>query len=187
MTNGVANPRADTIRLRGKGEKLTPMDIKVFEPMRQKTDGMKSAACAKNNGGCSHLCLAAENSLRYACSCPRGIRLIDDFNCANDTESHLILSVRTGLRKISLDTDDYSDVVVPLFPRIHDPCSSEDEFIKSSIQNSKMDNCTKEFNIVAVDYDPVEAYVYWTDQSFGINRVNLDGANEEQLVIGKKN
>ena len=50
-----------------------------------------------------------------------------------------------------------------------------------------MDNCTKEFNIVAVDYDPVEAYVYWTDQSFGINRVNLDGANEEQLVIGKRN
>ena len=65
MTNGVANPRADTIRLRGKGEKLTPMDIKVFEPMRQKTDGMKSAACAKNNGGCSHLCLAAENSLGF--------------------------------------------------------------------------------------------------------------------------
>ena len=41
--------------------------------------------------------------------------------------------------------------------------------------------------IVAVDYDPVEAYVYWTDQSFGINRVNLDGANEEQLVLGKDN
>ena len=54
--------------------------------------------------------------------------------------------------------------------------------------NSKIgDNCTKEFNIVAVDYDPVEAYVYWTDQSFGINRVNLDGSNEEQLVIGKSN
>ena len=86
-----------------------------------------------------------------------------------------------------IDTDDFSDVLVPLNPRIHGQCTYEDDFSTlPGQQNSKIPgNCTKEFNIVAVDYDPVEAYVYWTDQSFGINRVSLDGTNEEQLVVGK--
>ena len=109
MTNGVSHAKAGTIKLRSKkSEPLKPMDIKVFEPMRQNPNG--TSACAKNNGGCSHLCLAAENDQKFSCSCPRGIQLIDQFNCANDTQSLLILSVRTGIRKISLDTDDFSDV-----------------------------------------------------------------------------
>ena len=36
---------------------------------------------------------------------------------------------------------------------------------------------------MAVDYDSVESYIYWTDQSFGINRVTRDGLNEEQLIV----
>lgn len=91
------NPKAQKIKLRGK---LSLRDIKVFEPMRQNPNG--TSKCARDNGGCSHLCLAADNLEKYACSCPRGIKLIDDFNCAQQNDQVLILALRNGLRKISL-------------------------------------------------------------------------------------
>ena len=75
--------------------------------------------------------------------------------------------------------------IVPLKPRsIPDAPCFEDEFSRETSVSTKIQsNCTKEFNIVAVDYDPVESYIYWTDQSFGINRVTRDGLNEEQLIV----
>jgi hypothetical protein len=65
----------ERIKFRGK---LSPMDIKVFEPMRQKAG---TSGCSANNGGCSHLCLAAPGG--HTCSCPTGVRLVDERSCAD--------------------------------------------------------------------------------------------------------
>ena len=132
---------AQKIKLKRERGKFTLKDIKVFEPMRQNPN--ITSPCSIQNGGCSHLCLASSNAQKYSCSCPRGIRLVDKFNCAAGNEQILVLALRNGLRKISLDTPDFSDVIVPIN------------------QNSDQIDA-KKTNIVAVDYDPVENKIYWT-------------------------
>ena len=65
----------------------------------------------------------------------------------------LLLARRTDIRRISLDTPDYTDVVLQL------------EDIKHAI---------------AIDYDPVGEYVYWTDdEARTIRRTYLDGTGKE--------
>ena len=64
----------------------------------------------------------------------------------------LILARRRDIRKISLDTPDYTDIVVPL----------------DDIQHA-----------VAIDYDPIDGFVYWTDDDVkAIRRAKLDGSGE---------
>lgn len=61
----------------------------------------------------------------------------------------LLLARRTDLRRISLDTPDYTDVVL-------------------QVQGVK--------HAVAIDYDPVDNYVYWSDDEVRrIRRAYLDG------------
>ena len=68
-------------------------------------------------------------------------------------EQLLLLARRRDIRKISLDMPDHTDVVLPL-----------DE-IKHAI---------------AIDYDPVENQVYWTDDEVrAIKRAYLDGTGED--------
>ena len=62
------------------------------------------------------------------------------------------------MRKISLDTPDYTAVVLPL-DNIH--------------------------HAIAIDYDPVEGYVYWTDdEARAIQRSKLDGTGKWNLGSG---
>ena len=64
----------------------------------------------------------------------------------------LLLARRTDLRRISLDTPDYTDIVLPL------------------------DNIR---HAIAIDYDPIDGYVYWTDDAVHtIRRSYLDGTCE---------
>lgn len=68
-------------------------------------------------------------------------------------EKILFLARRRDLRKISLDTLDYTAVVLPLTDVRH---------------------------AIAVDYDPVEDYVYWTDdETRAIQRSRLDGSGKQ--------
>lgn len=135
------------------------MDIKVFEPDRQQNNG--TSPCSRNNAGCSHLCLAAYNHRQYSCACPTGIKLLaDNSNCATGNEEILLLAKRTDIRKISLDTPDYSDIVIPV--------TTPDD--------------PSEFSSVAIDYDPVTGLVYWTDQFTGINRAYSNGSNFEVII-----
>ena len=63
-----------------------------------------------------------------------------------------MLARRVDIRRISLDTPDYTDVVLPI----------------SSIRHA-----------VAIDYDASEKYVYWTDdEERCINRAKLNGASQ---------
>ncbi|KAK7490751.1 hypothetical protein BaRGS_00017980, partial [Batillaria attramentaria] len=132
----------------------SPMDIHVFSAKRQPS-GVNP--CGDSNGGCSHLCLMSPRRPFYTCACPTGVKLLsDNKTCAEGAEKILFLARRRDLRKISLDTPDYTAVVMPL----------------DNIQHA-----------IAIDYDPVDKYVYWTDdEARAIQRARLDGTGQEVLV-----
>ena len=155
--------------------KLTPMDIKVFEPYRQRWG---KSPCLTNNAGCSHLCLAAPIPQGYACSCPTGIKLINNRTCAKGYAEMLLLATRDNIRKISLDTPDFSDIVIPI---TNLPGTDEDY---NSIMLDEFEE-EWEFSTVAIDYDPVEEKVYWTDQIRGIFSVFLNGSDMQDVVTSQ--
>ena len=109
------------------------MYIHAYDPSRQPDS---FTPCSKNNGGCSHLCLLAPGTGQYSCVCPTGIRLKDQFNCEEGPEEMLLLARRSDIRRISLDTQDHTPVVLPVKNISH---------------------------AIAVDYDPIDKYFYWTD------------------------
>ena len=160
------------------GDRLEPMDIKVFDPSRQKES---LSPCL--NSGCSHMCLAAPIPQRYTCSCPTGIRLINNRTCANGYNEILLLSKRDDLRKISLDTPDFTDIVV--VPDTSEPQSdfSYDEYEDQvTIIDDDGYAMAWDINAVAIDYDPVEEKAYWTDQVKGIFKVFLNGSDVEGVI-----
>jgi len=68
----------------------------------------------------------------------------------------ILLARRTDLRIISLDTPDYTDVILDL----------------NDIKHA-----------VAIDYDPVDGYVYWTDDKVkAIRRSYLDGTGKRNIM-----
>ena len=63
-----------------------------------------------------------------------------------------MLARRTDIRRISLDTPDYTDVVLQLDNILH---------------------------AIAIDYDPVDGHIYWTDDEVrAIRRSYMDGSGE---------
>ncbi|XP_039253082.2 low-density lipoprotein receptor-related protein 6-like isoform X1 [Styela clava] len=136
-------------------DNISPLnDIHSYGPHRQKQG---RNPCGKNNGGCSHLCLISPKHPYYTCACPTGVKLQSDGKTCNDgPESILLLARRPDLRVISLDTPDYTDIVVPL-------------------QNIKY--------AIAVDYDPVDGFVYWSNiLKKAIYRARLNGSDEEKII-----
>nr|BAW33243.1 low density lipoprotein receptor-related protein 6 [Hemicentrotus pulcherrimus] len=134
---------------------ISPMDIHVLSEERQPTNFPNP--CEEDNGGCSHLCLLSPSERGYSCACPTGVKLLEDgFNCANGAQEMLLLARRKDIRRISLDTPDYTDIILPL------------EDIEHAI---------------AIDYDPVDGYIYWTDDAIrAIRRSKLDGSESEYVI-----
>uniref|UniRef100_A0A8B9R415 Low density lipoprotein receptor-related protein 5 n=1 Tax=Astyanax mexicanus TaxID=7994 RepID=A0A8B9R415_ASTMX len=76
-------------------------------------------------------------------------------------EQVLLLARRTDLRRISLDLPDFTDIVLQV----------------SDIRHA-----------IAIDYDPVEGYVYWTDDEVkAIRRARLDGTEAQTLITTEIN
>lgn len=68
----------------------------------------------------------------------------------------LLLARRTDIRLISLDTPDFLDVVLEI----------------SDVRNA-----------IAIDYDPVERMVYWTDDDLHvIRRASINGSGKQTLT-----
>lgn len=136
------------------GGSLSPMGIHVYLNERQPNG---PTPCDDDNGGCSHLCLMSSHKPYYSCACPTGVRLLDDAKtCADGPQEILLLARRTDIRRISLDTPDYTDVVLQL----------------QGIRHT-----------IAVDYDPEEHKIYWTDdETQMIRRAYLNGSEQEDLI-----
>ncbi|XP_051476203.1 low-density lipoprotein receptor-related protein 5 isoform X2 [Apus apus] len=137
----------------------SPMDIQVLSPDRQP---YFHTPCEENNGGCSHLCLLSPREPFYSCACPTGVQLEDDGRtCKSGAEEVLLLARRTDLRRISLDMPDFTDIIL------------------------QIDNIR---HAIAIDYDPVEGYIYWTDDDVrAISRAYLDGSGAQTLVTTEIN
>ncbi|XP_031464825.1 low-density lipoprotein receptor-related protein 5 isoform X2 [Phasianus colchicus] len=137
----------------------SPMDIQVLSPDRQP---YFHTPCEESNGGCSHLCLLSPRDPFYSCACPTGVQLEDDGRtCKSGAEEVLLLARRTDLRRISLDMPDFTDIIL------------------------QIDNIR---HAIAIDYDPVEGYIYWTDDDVrAIRRAYLDGSGAQTLVTTEIN
>uniref|UniRef100_A0A8C6TMQ0 Low density lipoprotein receptor-related protein 4 n=1 Tax=Neogobius melanostomus TaxID=47308 RepID=A0A8C6TMQ0_9GOBI len=128
-----------------------PMDIHTLHPQRQPAGRNR---CGADNGGCSHLCLPSNKT--FTCACPTGFKKVDHYNCANSLDQFLLFARRTDIRRVSFDTEDMSDDVIPL----------------ADVRNA-----------VALDWDDKEGYIYWTDVTTdSINRAKWDGSKQEVVV-----
>ncbi|XP_056645747.1 low-density lipoprotein receptor-related protein 6 [Diorhabda sublineata] len=114
-----------------------------------------SSPCQTNNGGCSHLCLLSQYPPKYTCACPIGYKLMDNLTCYDKPQELLLLAKRPEIRLIYLDSPEYSSSALPLD-------------VKYSI---------------AVDFDPVENYIYWSDDEVRkIQKAKLDGTDQQNVV-----
>ncbi|XP_049321599.1 low-density lipoprotein receptor-related protein 4 isoform X2 [Astyanax mexicanus] len=129
-----------------------PMDIHTLHPQRQPAGGRNR--CGTNNGGCSHLCLPSSKA--FTCACPTGFKKVDQYNCALSLDKFLLFARRTDIRRISFDTEDMSDDVVPL----------------ADVRNA-----------VALDWDSKDGHIYWTDVTTdSISRALWNGSKQEVVV-----
>uniref|UniRef100_A0A671SX24 Low-density lipoprotein receptor-related protein 6-like n=1 Tax=Sinocyclocheilus anshuiensis TaxID=1608454 RepID=A0A671SX24_9TELE len=121
-----------------------------------------TSPCTLKNGGCSHLCLLSPVKPYYQCACPTGVQLLDDNKtCRDGATQLLLLARRTDLRRISLDTPDFTDIVL------------QTDDIRHAI---------------AIDFDPVEGHIYWTDDEVqAIRRSHLDGSEAQFVVTSQVN
>ncbi|XP_051910993.1 low-density lipoprotein receptor-related protein 6 [Hippocampus zosterae] len=133
---------------------FSPMDIHVFSAARQ---SQMSTPCSLNNGGCSHLCLLSPDEPFYRCACPTGVQLLhDDKTCRDGATRVLLLARRTDLRRISLDTPDFTAIILQVDDIRH---------------------------AIAIDYDPVDGYIYWTDDDVKAIRRSLPDGGDAQFVV----
>ncbi|XP_011297971.1 low-density lipoprotein receptor-related protein 6 [Fopius arisanus] len=130
-----------------------PGDIEVWDPRRQP---YSDHPCRHNNGNCSDLCLLSTDSPGYSCACPTGVKLIDNYTCAKRPEELLLIVQRNEICRLSLDSPDYTNFVLPL----------------TGIKHA-----------IAIDFDPVDEMLYWTDEKArAIRRAYLDGSGQEDIV-----
>lgn len=119
-----------------------PMDIHLFDGSATDSD---FHPCARNMGNCSDLCLLMPQR-RHQCACPTGVTLksdgrtcdYDNFNTKSSDKFMLFAEGDSGeIYKVPLAVSDTPCQLLGIQANISRP--------------------------VAVDYDPVEEKVYWTD------------------------
>uniref|UniRef100_A0A8C1SK69 Low density lipoprotein receptor-related protein 1Ba n=1 Tax=Cyprinus carpio TaxID=7962 RepID=A0A8C1SK69_CYPCA len=111
--------------------------------------------CVPNNGGCSQLCLPTSETTR-TCSCTTGYNLRPDRSTCEGLQSFLMYSVNEGIRGLSLDPSDNSEVLMPL---------------------------TGTLFAVGLDYHAGNDTLYWTDMgSNRISRSSRDQTWREDIV-----
>jgi hypothetical protein len=115
-------------------------------------------AC-ENNGGCQHLCLPNDATTRV-CSCGIGYELqADGVSCqSSPVYDNFFIVADRGLKTI-IQIDNASGKLHAI------------DVVGVEVENP-----------IAVDYDPDEGYIYWSDVSTNkINRCLLDGSGAETV------
>ncbi|KAK9511107.1 hypothetical protein O3M35_005737 [Rhynocoris fuscipes] len=130
------------------------LSLKIYDPKVQQGTN----ACAKNKGGCAHLCLPVSTTA-HVCACATGYRVdANDSTKCIGIDEFLIYSINWEIRGISLEPTKHD---VPVLGPI-----------------SRVSMAT------SIDFDPVEDYVYWADSDHGtVTRVHRDGTGR-QVVVG---
>lgn len=119
-----------------------PGDIEVWDQRRQPAP--LHNPCKPNNANCSHLCLLSSKPPGYSCACPTGVKLLaDGHSCADGPQELLLIVQRNEVSMISLDSPDYTNFVLPL----------------TGIKHA-----------IAIDFDPVDEMLYWTDEQAHVIR-----------------
>lgn len=172
------------------------MDVKVVETSDEKPDN----PCGNNNGGCSHLCLRKPNG--FSCQCPTGIKMKvkDGKECESLPKSYLLIALRSGIGRISLDTPEMFDVVLPI-DGIHGAVVVDYHFNRSylfyadvnvdAIKRVNMLNYTDTKTIVSsglntpngIAVDWMADNLYWSDSALKIIEVaRLDGSCRKTIL-----
>ena len=130
------------------------MDVKVVDVH----DKLMENACGPNNGNCSHLCLRKPGLPGYSCQCPTGIKLKSNGrDCEELPNSYLLIALRSGIGRISLDTPEMFDVVLPI-EGVH--------------------------GAVVVDYHYNKSYIFYADVNVdAIRRVNMKNCSDTKTII----
>lgn len=172
------------------------MDVKVIETGKERFTN----ACKRNNGGCSHLCLRKPNS--YSCKCPTGIKLKEGSltECESMPQTYLLVALRSGIARISLDTPELFDVVLPI-EGVHGAVVLDYHYQNSqifyadvnidSIRRVNMYNHSDSKTIIrsglntpnglAVDW--IANNLYWSDSQMKVIEVSrLDGTSRKRLI-----
>ncbi|CAG4941600.1 unnamed protein product [Colias eurytheme] len=102
--------------------------------------------CGVDNGGCSHLCLPLPNN-DYRCACPAHYRLNRDNISCSEPEEFLLFAQKNAVGRILVANGECNDAFIPL---------------------------TGLKSVKAIEYDPVDRYLYWMDdESHSIRRVPI--------------
>ncbi|XP_021107710.1 low-density lipoprotein receptor-related protein 8 isoform X12 [Heterocephalus glaber] len=117
----------------------------TFRGNRRRPRGLNE--CLHNNGGCSHICTDLKKG--FECSCPAGLRLLDQKTCVAGKSPSLIFTNRHEVRRIDLVKRDYSRLI-PMLK-----------------------------NVVALDVEVATNRIYWCDLSYRkIYSANMDKASD---------
>ncbi|RMX48585.1 hypothetical protein pdam_00017141 [Pocillopora damicornis] len=115
-----------------------PMGIVAYDSGRQ-----PAGPCSVNNGGCSHFCVPKASN--HECVCPTGLAVKQDGKTCEEKVKRFILFA---------DADDKSTNIISL---------DVSYFVAQTLFNHVGNQ-----RPIALDYDPVEDRVYWSDVAQGL-------------------
>lgn len=130
------------------------MDVKVVNSYEVLQDN----ACKNSNGGCSHLCLRKPGG--FSCQCPTGVKMkSNQRDCEDLPSSYLLIALRSGIGRISLDTPEMFDVVLPI-DGVH--------------------------GAVVVDFHHSKNFLFYADvNADAIKRVNMKNFNDVKTIVSE--
>lgn len=170
------------------------MDVRSVQ-----SDNIAENACGSNNGGCSHLCL--RNPVSYSCACPTGTKMTSDSKtCESEPSTYLAVAARFTVVRISLDTDEFWDVTLPI-KSLSNAIDVDFHYEKGLIfytdieqhliQSVDVKNFSRVNNIIhtnlsspdGIAVDWIADNIYWTNTGNKIIEVaRLDGSNRHVVV-----
>lgn len=170
------------------------MDVRSVQ-----SDNIAENACGHDNGGCSHLCL--RNPVSYSCACPTGLKMSKNNKiCEPEPSTYILVAARLGLVRISLDTNDFWDVTLPI-PLLNTAVDVDFHYDKKLIFYTDMDQHliqsvnTLNFSDVrtvahsnlsspdGIAVDWIADNIYWTNTGNSMIEVaRIDGSHRKTLI-----